>query len=103
MENDKHAHLVKMVQRKKLSEKGDMYGIEDGSYVFAGSGEDHTMSFDFKDVLGLAVDGVQFGTQDKQQNGKFLRCAGMQQADMMTRNYCRVPYRYRHLWRSSSS
>ncbi|KAK3170968.1 hypothetical protein OEA41_003052 [Lepraria neglecta] len=69
MENDKHAHLVKMVQRKKLGEKGEMNGIEDGSYVFAGSGEDHTMSFDFKDVLGLAVDGVQFGTQDKQQNG----------------------------------
>jgi hypothetical protein len=77
MENEKYAHLLKMVQRKKLSEKGEMNGVEDVSSVFVGTDEDHIMSFDFKDVLDFAVDGVQFGTQDKQQNGKLpgaLKC-----------------------------
>ena len=94
MENNQHTHLVKMVQRKKLTEKGEMNGIEDGAFAFAGTGEDHTMSFDFKDVLDFAIDGVQFGTQDKQQNGKLQGCAGMQQADTMIRNCGRISYRY---------
>lgn len=70
LDANRPAHMLKMVQQTKSAGKGESNGAHEDAIVYVGAGEDHAMSFDFKDVIDLAVEGVQFGAQDKAQNGK---------------------------------
>ena len=64
------AYLLKMVQQIKHAEKSDgANGIKSTSQDFIGIGEDHSLSFDIKDVVDLAVEGANFSAHEKQQNG----------------------------------
>lgn len=59
-----------MVQRLKPSVRGEANGVRGDSEVLMGVGEDHAMSFDFKDINALTVEGVNVVTQDNLSNGK---------------------------------
>ena len=69
MENEP-AYLLKMVQQTKHAEKIEgANGIKEIPQDYVGMGEDHSMSFDFKDVFDFAVEDAPISTQEKQQNG----------------------------------
>ena len=64
-------YLLKMVQHTKFSEKNDgVNGVKDAFQDYVGIGEDHSMSFESKDVLHLAVEGVSFTAHETRTNGK---------------------------------
>ncbi|KAL9586026.1 MAG: hypothetical protein Q9212_001171 [Teloschistes hypoglaucus] len=63
------AYLLKMVQKTKSSDKREPNGGQDALGDYIGHGEDHAMSFEMKDVAGLAVDGVTFDVREKAPNG----------------------------------
>lgn len=65
--------MLKMVQQMKSVGKGESNGAHEDSFAYVGAGEDHTMSFEFKDVIDLAFEGVPFGIPDKPQNGRLMR------------------------------
>ena len=69
MEGHDFTYLLKMVQQVKLSSKNDSNGIQESSWDYIGAGEDCAMTFDIKEVVDLAVEGVLVGTQNKMQNG----------------------------------
>ena len=73
LDTNRPAHLLKMVQHMKSVGKGESNGAHEDSFAYVGAGEDHAMSFDFKDVIDLAFEGVPFGTPDKTQNGRIMR------------------------------
>ncbi|KAL8740339.1 MAG: hypothetical protein Q9190_006949 [Brigantiaea leucoxantha] len=58
-----------MVQKIKSGEKTEVNGSQDILNEYVGVGEDHTMSFESKDVVSLAVEGVTFDGREKPQNG----------------------------------
>ena len=72
MESNESTCLLKMVQRLKSAGRGEANGVREDTEVFMGVGEDHTVSFDFKDISGLTVEGVDLGAQDKLLNGTYL-------------------------------
>ena len=61
-----------MVRRVKLASEAESNGVVNSEVEYIGSGEDHAMSFEAKDVIDLAVKDVSFNVQDKGQNGKVL-------------------------------
>lgn len=63
---------MKMVHQVKSARRGEANGVKDDIPPLVGTGTDHAMSFDIKDVSDLAVEGVEVGTQDKLQNGEYL-------------------------------
>ena len=65
--------MLKMVQQMKSVGKVESNGAHEDSFAYVGAGEDHAMSFDFKDVIDLAFEGVPLGTQEKIQNGRLTR------------------------------
>ena len=72
MENNESTYILKMAQQIKSTEKSEVNGAQDDMGVFVGVGEDHIMLFDVQEVTDLAVEGVGFGSQDRQQNGNNL-------------------------------
>lgn len=62
-------YLLKMVQKIRSGEKAEANGNNEVHNDYIGSGEDHSMSFDTKDVVHLAVEGVTFDVRDKAHNG----------------------------------
>lgn len=70
MESHEPAYLFKMVQQVRSGNKSEVNGIQElwGDHI--GVGEEHSMSFDIKEVAHLAVDNVAFDHQDKTQNGR---------------------------------
>lgn len=72
MDNQESAYLLKMVQKVKSAEKAEVNGHHETIGDYIGTGKDHTMAFDFKDVLHVAVDGVTFNASDKQSNGQYF-------------------------------
>lgn len=70
MENQESVYLLKMVQQ--VHEKGEPNGTKDGN-DYIGVGDDHTMTFDIKEVIHLTLEGVVFNTREKQQNGNDLQ------------------------------
>lgn len=70
MENQESAYLLKMVQQ--IPEKGETNGTKDGLNDYIGVGDDHAMTFDIKEVIDLAVEGVTPNFRDKSQNGNHL-------------------------------
>lgn len=72
LEGSDQAYLLKMVQKVRSGDKSEANGNSDIYGDFIGSGEDYAMSFDTKDVVHLAVDGVTFDIRDKALNGRSL-------------------------------
>lgn len=70
MENHEPAYLLKMVQQVRASNKNEVNGSPEISGEYIGIGEEHSMSFDIKEVADLAVQNVPFDHQDKAQNGR---------------------------------
>ena len=62
--------LLKMVKRKAAGSDRRPGGTDGASSGYIGSGPEHSMYFDIKDVVELAVDGVEFGDRStKGPNG----------------------------------
>lgn len=60
-----------MVQKIQVGEKAESNGDREHQSEYVGFGENHAMSFDMKDVIDLAVEGVTFDNRDKSLNGAF--------------------------------
>ncbi|SLM34481.1 LsmAD domain [Lasallia pustulata] len=69
LENNEPTYFFKMVRRVKLASEAESNGVVNSEVEYIGSGEDHAMSFEAKDVIDLAVKDVSFNVQDKGQNG----------------------------------
>lgn len=69
LENHDSAYLLKMVQQTRSGTRGEVNGVQDSSAPYTGRGEDYAMSFDIKDVVDLAIDGIAFDGQHRSQNG----------------------------------
>ena len=77
-------YLLKMVQQTKAGDKSEgPNGVKDLSLDFVGVGDDHSMTFEGKDVIDLAVEGVTLSTQDKQMNGSLDLEISQRVADTM--------------------
>ena len=69
MENQESSYLLKMVEQIKSGTKGEPNGVQNSSLGFVGRGEKFAMSFDFKEVTDLVVEGINFDNQHKLPNG----------------------------------
>ena len=70
IDNQDIAYLMKMVQQTKSMEKNEaVNGVKDNQQDYIGIGDDHSMSFEGKDVVDLAVEGVSLVVPEKQANG----------------------------------
>ncbi|KAK4695651.1 hypothetical protein P7C71_g2136, partial [Lecanoromycetidae sp. Uapishka_2] len=69
MDGDESAYLFKMVRQIKNGEKGQANGVQENATAYLGVGEEHDMTFNVKDIIELAVDGIQSIGQDRHQNG----------------------------------
>lgn len=64
------SYLLKMVQHTKRIGKNEVVnGIRDSPKEYVGVGDDYPMSFEAKDVLDLAVEGVKVLDHERQLNG----------------------------------
>ena len=70
MESPESVYLLKMVQQYKPGNKTEVNRGHETSADYIGDGEDYSMSFDVKDVIDLAFEGVVFGTHSMMANGK---------------------------------
>ena len=61
------AYLLKMVQQ--ISMRVGINGSREGLEEYIGTGEDHAMSFNIKDVIDLAAEGVTINYREKALNG----------------------------------
>ncbi|KAL8728979.1 MAG: hypothetical protein Q9166_005074 [cf. Caloplaca sp. 2 TL-2023] len=68
-ENNELGCLLQMVQKVKSSDQAETNGDHEVHGEYIGSGENHAMSFDMKDVIDLAIEGVTFDNRDKVLNG----------------------------------
>ncbi len=95
MENHEPAYLLKMVQQVRSGNKNDVNGNHEASGEYVGIGEEHSMSFDVKEIADLAVDNVTFDHRHKSQNG---RCSlAVIHVNLLKRTYRfkrRIPNRY---------
>jgi len=66
LESHDLVYAFKMVQKLK---SGEIDGVQASRDQYVGMGEDHSMSFDTKDVVDLAVEGVTLLPQEKRANG----------------------------------
>ena len=81
MEQSEPAYLLKMVQQTKSAENSEVNGMHENMDDCVGVGEDHAMSFNIKDVIDFAVEGVSLGAHDKYQNGEYSIRVKSQNAD----------------------
>ncbi len=58
-----------MVQKVKANDKTEVNGDHEGYHDYVGSGDNHSMGFDLKDVIDVAVEGVTFDNREKLLNG----------------------------------
>ncbi|KAL8675829.1 MAG: hypothetical protein Q9186_007569 [Xanthomendoza sp. 1 TL-2023] len=68
-ENSELGCLLQMVQKVKASDKAESNGDHETYGDYIGFGDNHAMSFDMKDVINLAVEGVTFDNRDNSLNG----------------------------------
>ncbi|KAI9878365.1 MAG: hypothetical protein M1830_001108 [Pleopsidium flavum] len=70
LENNESAYLLKMVQQVRSTADDQSNGVGETSSNYLGSGADHAMSFEIKDVMDLAAENVSFNDiTAKSQNG----------------------------------
>ncbi|KAL8899769.1 MAG: hypothetical protein Q9192_001403 [Flavoplaca navasiana] len=60
---------LQMVQKVKANDKTEVNGDHEGYHDYVGSGDNHSMGFDLKDVIDVAVEGVTFDNREKLLNG----------------------------------
>lgn len=60
-----------MVQQ--VNGKSEVNGVKDNTDDYIGVGDEHALSFDIKDVIDLAVEGVMFNSREKSQNGSHIQ------------------------------
>lgn len=70
MEGSESSYVLKMVQQTK--NRSEANGVKEGSEEYAGIGDDHSMSFDVKDVMDLAVEGIVFNQPNKLSTGNLF-------------------------------
>lgn len=70
MEGSESSYVLKMVQQTK--NRSEANGVKEGSEEYAGIGDDHSMSFDVKDVMDLAVEGIVFNQPNKLPTGNLF-------------------------------
>lgn len=70
MEGSESSYVLKMVQQTK--NRSEANGVKEGSEEYAGIGDDHSMSFDVKDVMDLAVEGIVFNQPNKLSAGNLF-------------------------------
>ncbi|KAL8854678.1 MAG: hypothetical protein Q9221_000460 [Calogaya cf. arnoldii] len=68
-ENNEPKCFLQMVQKVKAKDKTEINGDHETHDDYVGVGENHSMSFDMKDVINVAVEGVTFDNRDKLLNG----------------------------------
>ena len=102
MENHDSAYILKMVQHIKAGNRGEANGVLDSSTSYIGRGEDYAMTFDTKEVVNLAIEGIVFDGQPKLQNGGSLLA---EFPDLYTNAFARLVWglsnRHRHLGKYS--
>ena len=73
LETVETGYLLKMVKRRSAYADGHANGIDDMGSGYVGSGPEHAMSFDMKDVAGLVVEGLTLvDASATAQNGSSL-------------------------------
>ena len=70
MEGSESSYVLKMVQQTK--NRSEVNGVKEGSEEYTGIGDDHSMSFDVKDVMDLAVEGIAFNQPNKLSAGNLF-------------------------------
>lgn len=70
MEGSESSYLLKMVQQ--IKNRSEANGVKEGSEEYTGIGDDHSMSFDVKDVMDLAVEGIVFNHPNKLSTGNLF-------------------------------
>ena len=98
VETNEPSYLLKMVQQVRSGNKSEVNGNQETLGEYIGLGDDHSMSFDIKEVADLAVDNVTLDHREKAQNGKFP--LPVNHVNLLNRTYrikCRVPNRYGYL------
>lgn len=84
--------------------RGETNGVKDVSEDYIGVSDEYAMTFDFKEVIHFAVEGVGFSSQDDSQNGNHLgNYLRILMLTALSRFQYRLPYRHRHLWQSDCS
>ncbi|KAL8674929.1 MAG: hypothetical protein Q9168_000632 [Polycauliona sp. 1 TL-2023] len=68
-ENNEPRCSLQMVQRVKASDKSEINGDHETHDDYVGFGDNHSMGFDMKDVIHVAVEGVTFDNREKLLNG----------------------------------
>jgi hypothetical protein len=64
------AFVIKMTRQVKLATEESANGVLDGANEYIGVGEEHTMIFESKDVVDVAVSAVSINdTSSRAQNG----------------------------------
>lgn len=97
MDGHESGYLLKMVQQ--VSCRGEANGVKEVSEEYVGVGDEHAMSFDFKDVIHLAATEVGFNARDKTQNGNCLDgVSRFLSLITFSRLWCTLSHRYRYLW-----
>lgn len=81
-----------MVQKIQSGGKAEANGNVETHDDYIGSGDDHAMSFDPKDVVHLAVQGVTFDIRDKAQNGIYSYQMRHKAKANQVRSGCSIPY-----------
>lgn len=94
MEGSESAYLLKMVQQTK--NKSEANGVKEVSEEYAGVGDDHSMSFDVKDVMDLAVEGIVFNHPNKLSTGNSLDIVHLYRLIIASRFERRLSYRCRY-------
>lgn len=94
MEGSESSYLLKMVQQTK--NRSEANGVKEGSEDYAGVGDDHSMSFDVKDVIDLAVEGIVFNQPNKLSTGKLFDIVHKQGLIITSRFERRLSHRCRH-------
>lgn len=73
-----------MVQHTKCPERSEeANGVKDIPQDYVGIGEDHSMSFDFRDVVDFAVDGASIAATEKPQNGTCIPLRRISKANLV--------------------
>lgn len=94
MEGSESSYLLKMVQQTK--NRSEANGVKEGLEDYAGVGDDHSMSFDVKDVIDLAIEGIVFNHPNKLPTGNLFDIVHQHGLTIASSFECRLSHRCRH-------
>lgn len=73
LEASDSSFLLKMVQRASQDGQPKVNGVSDVASPYIGSGPEHSMAFDIRDIADIAVPNVSPAEVSVKENGKDLR------------------------------